>query len=52
VIHPQRLANQALRVLDLGIKVFRRNINELSADINKKHLEPQPLSDFDSVIGF
>jgi len=42
MIHIQGFADNTLRVLNLGIDVAGSNFNELSADIRKKHLEPQP----------
>jgi hypothetical protein len=39
MIHPQGFADNALGVRDLGIDVAGSNVNELSANIRKKHLE-------------
>jgi hypothetical protein len=35
-------ADHTLRVLNLAIDIAGSKVNELSTDIRKKHLEPQP----------
>jgi hypothetical protein len=42
MIHPQGFADNTLGILNRGIDVAGSNVNELSADIRKEHLEPQP----------
>jgi hypothetical protein len=42
MIHPQGFADHTLRLLNLGIDIAGSKVNELSAAIRKKHLEPQP----------
>jgi hypothetical protein len=39
MVHAQGFADNTLGVLNLGIYVAGSNVNELSANVRKKHLE-------------